>query len=254
MAFTINPPNSALVDSRGIITPPWYRFFARIQKVLGDEIVSQLVQSPILTWAPSSALSNERVLTAGGGIDLALGAQSFEVGLEPSGVAADTYGDSSHFVTITVDGYGRITAASQVELNSDNVTEGAANLFFTDARSRAALSAGEGLNYDDATGVIALANEASRLGIRTLTGSSAVTDVDYTILCDAAGGPITVSLPDAVASARRIIGIKKTDVSANSVTVAASGGDLIDGSGTISITAQWQSYTIHCDGAGWFVI
>lgn len=254
MAFTINAPNSALVDSRGVITPPWYRFFARIQKILGDEVVSQIVQSPIVTWGPASALSNERVLTDGDGINLALSSDALTIALAPSGVAADDYGDDTHLVHITVDQFGRITAASQSELNSDNVTEGVSNLFFTEDRARAAISAGEGLSYDDTTGVMVLANEASRLGIRTVTGSSAVTDMDYTILCDAAGGPITVTLPEAAGSARRIIGIKKTDPSANGVTIAASGGDLIDGAGTLPITAQWQSYTVHCDGGGWFII
>lgn len=33
--FQINPPNCAMVDNRGMVTPEWYRFFVKIQAMLG---------------------------------------------------------------------------------------------------------------------------------------------------------------------------------------------------------------------------
>src|SRR5208283_3784854 len=44
--------------------------------------------------------------------------------------------------------------------------------------------------------------------------------------------------------------IKRIDASANTVSITISGGDTIDGQGTISIAAQYQSYTVISDGNG----
>lgn len=34
--FTINPPREPIADSRGNVTPSWYRFFAQLQRVTGQ--------------------------------------------------------------------------------------------------------------------------------------------------------------------------------------------------------------------------
>jgi hypothetical protein len=56
------------------------------------------------------------------------------IDLATSGVGAGTYG------RVTVDIYGRVTGGTAE--NSDNVTEGSTNLFFTNARAQAAITGG----------------------------------------------------------------------------------------------------------------
>ena len=36
MAFQLLPPNAPMVSSAGKVTPEWYRFFLRIQAILGS--------------------------------------------------------------------------------------------------------------------------------------------------------------------------------------------------------------------------
>ena len=61
-------------------------------------------------------------------------------------------------ISITGDGDGLvITAESGVaESTTDDLDEGTTNLYFTDARARAALSAGTGIDYNNTTGEIAV--------------------------------------------------------------------------------------------------
>lgn len=155
MAFTINPPNSRLTDGNDFVTPEWYRFFANIQRIIGDDAVLAIQNAPIVTTAATSGLSNERILTAGYGVNITFSAPTLTVALADSGVTAGAYGDDSTLVQITVDAAGRVTDVDTFALNSDNVTEGASNLFFTNTRARTALTGGDGIDYDNATGEIA---------------------------------------------------------------------------------------------------
>lgn len=77
---------------------------------------------------------------------------------------------------------------------------------------------------------------------------------DYTILCDAVGGSMTINLPSSVGLSGRMYNIKKVDASANTVTIDANGGQLVDGAATKVITAQYESYTIQSDNANWSII
>ena len=99
-----------------------------------------------------------------------------------SGVAATTYGSTLNIPVISVDVYGRITSASNVAITSGVSSVGGAtgavsnadlaaaitssgvlttanvaevtNLYFTNARSRQSITAGTGITYDTANGVI----------------------------------------------------------------------------------------------------
>tara|TARA_Y100000758_G_scaffold296988_1_gene256483 strand:+ start:1006 stop:1260 length:255 start_codon:yes stop_codon:yes gene_type:complete len=54
---------------------------------------------------------------------------------------------------------GKLSASALSTLTADNLTEGSTNLFYTNARARAALSAAGGgdLAYNNSTGVFTLA-------------------------------------------------------------------------------------------------
>ena len=114
---------------------------------------------------------------------------------------------------IVLDEYGHILGVGAITLDTDDIVEGSTNLYYTDARSRAALSAGTGISYDNSTGVIT--NSApdqtvvlTGTGTTTITGTypsftinsddqydGTVTSVDLTAGTgiSVSGGPITSS-------------------------------------------------------------
>jgi hypothetical protein len=63
------------------------------------------------------------------------------------------------------------------------------------------------------------------------------------ILANATSGAITVTLP--ANSVQALTTVKKTDSSANVVTVAAASGEYIDGVSTVVLTRQYQSVTVQ---------
>ncbi len=88
----------------------------------------------------------------------------------------------------------------------------------------------------------------------TVTGTYTVQPADYLILANAAGGNVTVNLPAAAASKGRTLLIKKTDSSANTVTIDPNGAELIDGSSTYSTSIQNLTIMTVCDGTAWYIV
>ena len=86
--------------------------------------------------------------------------------------------------TNTVIGYDGTTLTSNI--TTDGLTEGFSNLYFTTARSRAAISAGTGIAYDSGTGII------SNSGVTTLTGTA------NRITVSGSTGNITLNLPQDI--------------------------------------------------------
>jgi hypothetical protein len=74
------------------------------------------------------------------------------------------------------------------------------------------------------------------------------------VLSNATWWNITINLPAAASNTNAIIDVKKTDVSANTVTVDGNWGETIDGVTTKVLTTQYESLTIICDGSNWFII
>ena len=85
------------------------------------------------------------------------------------------------------------------------------------------------------------------------TGSYALTTNDEVILANAAGGAITMTLPTAVSN-QNLYAIKKIDSSGNTVTVATSGGQMIDGGSTALLKVQHASISVVSDGSNWYII
>lgn len=80
------------------------------------------------------------------------------------------------------------------------------------------------------------------------------TTSDQVILCNATAGAITVNLPTAVGITGRTYHIKKTDSSANAVTIDPNGSETVDGSSTKAINVQYTSYTVVSDGTNWHIV
>lgn len=78
----------------------------------------------------------------------------------------------------------------------------------------------------------------------------------YVVLVNAAGGNVTATLPTAVGVSGRTYIIKRIDSSINTVTIATTGGQTIDGASTVSVlnTPNLQSYTVISDNANWWII
>lgn len=127
------------------------------------DVTAAIQTAPIVTWGTSAVLENDKVATAGYGIDLDLLGSAATFALSSSGVVANSYGGPSETVAFEVDDAGRLLFAASYPLNTSNIAEGT-NLWFTNARARSALSSGTGISYVSATGVINLANTAVAAG------------------------------------------------------------------------------------------
>jgi hypothetical protein len=72
---------------------------------------------------------------------------------------------------------------------------------------------------------------------------------------DATAAAVTITLPLAENQIARDYTIKKVDAGANTVTVQASGSDLIDGAASVTLSAQYDSVTVKSNGDGiWDII
>jgi len=90
--------------------------------------------------------------------------------------------------------------------------------------------------------------------VKTVTTetSSYTANVYDVVLADASGGGFTVTLPSPDTDVQ--VNVKKIDSSGNTVTVATPGSETIDGSGTLTISAENVSRTIVSDGSNYFIV
>lgn len=104
------------------------------------------------------------------------------------------------------------------------------------------------------TGLI-WASANANLTVATKTTTYTATGSDDLILCDATSAGFTVTLPAATGNTGKVLRIKKTDSSANAVTISRAGSDTIDGATSRKIGAQSDDIIIVSDGsATWQVI
>ncbi len=86
---------------------------------------------------------------------------------------------------------------------------------------------------------------------KTFADTGYVALIDQTVLVDATGGATTINLPASPTSGKCFI-VKKTDASANAVTVNGNGNN-IDGAATQALAAQWNSFMIQGNGTAYFI-
>ena len=90
--------------------------------------------------------------------------------------------------------------------------------------------------------------------ITAVSSNYTATVYDQTILGNATGGNISITLPANVDVSGKLFNIKKTDASANTVTVTPSGAATIDGAATYTLAAQYSGITIQSDGTDWWIL
>lgn len=82
------------------------------------------------------------------------------------------------------------------------------------------------------------------------TGSGTTGNAKNAFLCNATSGAIVATLPAATAAGNGFaVAFKKTDSSAQTVTLTAAGSDKIDGAGTFVLSSQYSWAIIICDGS-----
>lgn len=82
----------------------------------------------------------------------------------------------------------------------------------------------------------------------------ATTDYHTMINASASTASFTITLPTAVGNAGFVVGIKKIDATANTVTVKGNAAELIDGLNERVLTDQYDSVILVSDGTGWSVL
>jgi hypothetical protein len=85
-------------------------------------------------------------------------------------------------------------------------------------------------------------------------GSTSTGSAKNLYLCNATGGAFPANLPAASTCSGMVVAFKKTDASANVVTITANGSDKIDGVGTFSLNGQYSFLVISSDGVNWDII
>jgi hypothetical protein len=87
--------------------------------------------------------------------------------------------------------------------------------------------------------------------VTSITAATATVSNDIN-LCDASSNAQTITLPTAAAG--KMVIIKKTDSSANTVTIDPPSTVTIDGAATFVLYHQYETVTCVSDGTNWFIV
>lgn len=160
----------------------------------------------------------------------------------PSGVTANVTGNASSATVLqtarTINGVS-FNGSANISFDTNAVAEGATNLYFTNARARAAVSAsGTGLSYDSATGVFTFSGVSSVAG-RTGAITLGISDVGG-LQTALDGKPSLTGTGASGTWAINISGNAATATSATSATVASYATN----AGTASALNTGNSYTV----------
>jgi len=92
------------------------------------------------------------------------------------------------------------------------------------------------------------------LAVRSISASEDLCATDMFVPVDASAGPVTVTLPPVLGACNQVFFIKKTDASANAVTVACREEETIDGAETYTLSARYETVAVVSDGSAWHVL
>lgn len=184
MEYQISPPNIQFVSPKsGFLTAEAYRFLSQ-----GNRQGNGVTTAPVITLsADQNVFPNSRTLqVASGELAKTESDTDLTLGLADAGTAG-TYGSESETIQIQVDDKGRVVATVAFELNTDNITEGINNLFFTIQRARDAISGAAGrIAYDPMTGVVDLQTGIVTPG--SFTSANITVDAYGRVTAAASGG------------------------------------------------------------------
>lgn len=105
-----------------------------------------------------------------------------------------------------------------------------------------------------ASGLPSWASAVASLSVSSKSADYTATTSDDVLLVDASGAARTITLYASSGNSGKVLHVKKTDSSANSVTVDGNASETIDGATTKVLALQYESVTIVCDGSNWHVV
>ncbi len=193
------------------------------------------------------------------------GAERIDINALPSEIstffgATDITGTEAETLTSSVDADSLHTHASKADASVVAAhTENTSNPHCVTAlqagadvtgTAAAAIGAHE-TTYNHATLVNYIATKSVS---RSVDGATyTVGSTDHVILADADTDDLTIALPAAASSNKRVIVIKKI-TAANNVITDGNASETIDDATTLTLTTQYTSITIVCDGTSWHII
>lgn len=153
-------------------------------------------------------------------------------------------------------GAGGTTSGNSGALSIDAgaVTSGTTGTISVGATNASAVTVGRAGITSTIAGVTDLTGATNLGAIATVSGNTTLDATYSNVLVDASGGPVTLTLPAAASSTRRVYTIKKIDSSVNSVVIDGNGAETIDGAATVSLVTQYESLRIVCNGTSWFIM
>jgi len=171
------------------------------------------------------------------------------------GITSDTPQD---FTINATGGVGTNIAAGKLIIaggkSTGNATPGVISLRVTDAGSSGTTAQTLTELMEIGSEVITIQRGTRQAAIATKTGDYTLTAKDYTILGDASGGAITLTLPTSVGATGQIYQLKRLNSGANNVTVATTSSQTIDGATTYTLSMQYENITVQSDGANWVIL
>jgi len=99
-----------------------------------------------------------------------------------------------------------------------------------------------------------ISNIAIGAAITTKNANYNATSSDETILGNASTSNITITLPTAVGATGKTYVVKKIDSSANTVTIATTSSQTIDGTLTRVFSNQYTGAQVQTDGSNWYIL
>ena len=99
---------------------------------------------------------------------------------------------------------------------------------------------------------MAVGSAGGNARVSSVSSNTVLTIVNDVVLASASGGAVNITLPSPVSG--KIITVKKTDSSANIVSILPSASETIDGTSLKAIVGQYDAVQVVSDGTNWFII
>jgi len=87
-----------------------------------------------------------------------------------------------------------------------------------------------------------------------LTSGTVLTDANQLVRVNPTGGGFTVTLPAASTASGKVVIVKNVSASVNAVTVAAGGGDTVDGAASVVLSGNRFHWQVVSDGVSQWMV